>query len=189
MTKIDSRKRSGKLRGMTLGFCLLVASGAALAGAPGTGHHRGPDADRMLAHMTAELNLSAEQQESVGQALKSRADEMASVREQMRATHREMRRLDPDDPNYSTMVNALAQRQGDLTARMAVLRGEIHADIAGVLDEEQQAKLAEMQERRGERMHERRQKMRNYHDGHHGDGHRDRQRSGAGEPAADSRGS
>ncbi|MEJ2602025.1 MAG: Spy/CpxP family protein refolding chaperone [Gammaproteobacteria bacterium] len=179
MTKTRGADRAKKWCGMTLGALTLLVSQVAVAGDAGTWRQRGPDPDRMLAHMAAALDLTSEQQEAVGQALEARADEMASLREQMRANHREMRDLDPDDPNYSTMVNALAQRQGELTTRMAVLRSEMHADIVGVLDEGQQARFTEMREKRGDRMRERYHKYREYR----------HQRSGSGKPEAGTNGS
>jgi len=156
------------MRRGVLALATLFLAGAAFAGPPagldagphGGGHHRGPDPARMLDHMTAELDLTAEQREAVRQSLDSRADETRALHEQLRANHREMRNLDPSDPNYQTLANTLAQRRGELASRMALLRSETHADIMTVLDEEQQAKLAEMRAERMARMAQRRQQLR-----------------------------
>lgn len=152
------------IRRNTLALTALLFAGAALAGPHGGGPHGGgphggPDPERMLAHMSAELDLSAEQREAVGEALESRRDEIRALHEQLRANHRELRNLDPADPNYQTLANSLAQRQGELTSRMALLRGETHADIMAALDEDQQARLTEMRTERLAHMDQRRQKL------------------------------
>ncbi|WP_405233908.1 Spy/CpxP family protein refolding chaperone [Lentisalinibacter salinarum] len=147
------------MRRNALALLALLFAGAALAGPHGGGPHGGPDPDRMLAHMSAELDLSAEQQEAVRQALESRRDEIRALHEQLRANHHELRNLDPADPNYQTLADSLAQRQGELTSRMALLRSETHADIMAALDEDQQSRLTEMRAERMARMGQRRQKM------------------------------
>lgn len=160
-----------KMRQLTLLLGALSLTGAAFAGPhagapagppggfPGAGPHRGPDPARMLEHMTAELDLTAEQREAIRQQLESRGDEIRALHEELRANHREMRELDPADPNYQTLANALAQRRGELTTRMALLRSETHADIMAALDEDQQARLTEMRAERVARMAERRQRL------------------------------
>lgn len=147
-------------RSMRTGAPLLAAlflAGAALAG-PHGGGHRAPDPARMLDHMTATLDLSAEQREEIREALESRHEEIRTVREELRANHRELRDLDPADPNYQTLANTLAQRRGELASRMTLLRSETRADIMQVLDEEQQAKLTMLRSERMARMKQRRHK-------------------------------
>ncbi|WP_405239884.1 Spy/CpxP family protein refolding chaperone [Lentisalinibacter orientalis] len=161
---IPGRVTGRALRRNALALAALLFAGAALAGPHGAGPHGGgphggPDPARMLAHMSAELDLSAEQREAVRQALDSRRDEIRTLHEQLRANHRELRNLDPADPNHQTLANTLAQRQGELTSRMALLRSETHADIMAALDEDQQARLTEMRADRMARMDQRRQKL------------------------------
>jgi Spy/CpxP family protein refolding chaperone len=148
-----------KMRRCALAFAALLLAGTAFAGPHGGGHHRGPDPARMLDHMTAELDLSAGQREEIRAILESRREETRALHRQLRENHRELRNLDPSEPNYQTLANTLAQRRGELTSRMTLLRSQSHADIMKVLDEEQQAKLTEM---RSERMamDQRRQKLR-----------------------------
>ncbi len=143
-----------------LGLAALFLAGAALAGPHGGGHHRGPDPTRMLEHMTAELDLSAGQREEIRGMLESRREETRALHRQLRDNHRELRNLEPSDPNYQTLASTLAQRRGELTSRMTLLRSQTHADIMKVLDEEQQAKLTEMRSERMARMEQRRQKLR-----------------------------
>ncbi len=142
-------------RAMRRSVALLVTllfAGAALAGPHGVGPHGGPDLARMLGHMSAELDLSAEQRETVRRALEARRDEIRTLHGQLRANHRELRDLDPTDPGYQTLANSLAQRQGELTTRMALLRSETHAEVMAVLEEDQQARLMEMRAERMARM-------------------------------------
>lgn len=146
------------MRRSVLALAAVFFAGAALAGPHGGGQHRGPDPARMLDHMTAELGLTAEQREAVRETLESRREETRSLHEQLRANHRELRNLDPEDPNYQTLANTLAQRRGELTSRMTLLRSQTHADIMALLDDEQQAKLAGMRTERMAHMAERRQK-------------------------------
>ena len=156
---VPGRVTGRALRRNALALVALFFAGAALAGPHGGGPHGGPDPARMLAHMSAELDLGAEQREAVRQALESRRDQIHTLHEQLRANHRELRNLDPADPNYQTLANTLAQRQGELTSRMALLRSETHADIMAALDEDQQARLTEMRADRMARMDQRRHKL------------------------------
>lgn len=152
------------MRRSAMALVALFCAGAALAGPHGGGHHGGPDPARMLAHMSAELDLTAEQQEVTREALESRRDKMRALHEQLRANHRELRNLDPADPNYQTLANTLAQRRGELTSRMTLLRSETQAEVMAVLDEDQQARLKAMRAERMARMDQRRQKLQ--HRGH-----------------------
>jgi Spy/CpxP family protein refolding chaperone len=145
------------MRRSALALAAVFFAGAALAGPYSGGPHRGPDPARMLDHMTAELDLTAEQREAVRETLESRREETRSLHEELRANHRELRNLDPEDPNYQTLANTLAQRRGELTSRMTLLRSQTHADIMALLDDEQQAKLAGMRAERMTQMAERRQ--------------------------------
>ena len=138
----------------------LFLAGAALAGPHGGGYHRGPDPARMLDHMTAELDLSAGQRDEIRKTLESRRAETRELHRELRANHRELRNLDPSDPNYETLANALAQRRGELTRRMTLLRSRTHADIMQALDEGQQVKLTEMRVERMARVERRRQQLR-----------------------------
>jgi len=159
--QVIGRVTGRSMRRSALTLAALLCAGAALAGPHGGGHHGGPDPVRMLAHMSSELDLTAEQQEVVRQALESRRDEIRTLHAQLRANHRELRNLDPADPNYQTLANTLAQRQGELTSRMTLLRSETHAEVMASLDEGQQARLTEMRAERMARMQQRRQKLQN----------------------------
>lgn len=157
--RFTGRVAGRAMRRSALTLAVLLCAGTALAGPHGGGHHGGPDPARMLAHMSSELHLTAEQQEVVRQALESRRDEIRTLHEQLRANHRELRNLDPADPNYQTLANTLAQRRGDLTGRMTLLRSETHAEVMEALDEDQQARLTQMRAERMGRMQQRRQKL------------------------------
>lgn len=143
-------KRTGIIT-TVLATAALFGTASVVAGP----HHRGFDPDRMLEHMAEALELTDSQRESIQETMQGQRDEMHALHEQMRANHREMRNLDPADPNYQSLSATLAQRQGELTTQMMLLRSQLHAELMGVLSEEQQAKLSELREQHAQRMERR----------------------------------
>ena len=95
--------------------------------------HRGPDPARRTAELTRHLNLTADQQTKVRQALESERSQMESVHQ---------------DSSLS---------QPDRHAKMMEIRQNTETQIRGLLDSTQQKKFDEMQARREQRMEERRQ--------------------------------
>jgi len=95
--------------------------------------HQGPDPARRTAELTRHLNLTAEQQTKVRQALESERSQMQSVHQ---------------DSSLS---------QPDRHAKMTEIRQNTDAQIRGLLDSTQQKKWDEMQARREQRMEEHRQ--------------------------------
>ncbi len=93
----------------------------------------GPDPARRTAELTRHLNLTADQQTKVRQALDAERSQMESVHQ---------------DSSLS---------QPDRHAKMMGIRQSTDAQIRGLLDSTQQKKFDEMQARREQRMEERHQ--------------------------------
>jgi protein CpxP len=93
------------------------------------GHHMmAPDPDKQIAHMTAKLNLTADQQAQIKPILQDRQT-------QMMALHSDSTLAGPDK-----------------MAKMKSINQESHAKIEAVLNDEQKKKWAEMQAQQRERM-------------------------------------
>ncbi len=140
---------------------IALGAGTAIAGP----HHRGMHPDGMMERLADDLELSAEQREAVRGGMEDRRERMQALHAELRANHQQLGALDPADPNYETLVNSLAQRQGELTSEMALLRSRAHAELMGVLTDEQKARLGELRAERKARREERREHWRDYRGG------------------------
>jgi hypothetical protein len=101
---------------------------------------------RMLERMTAELGLSADQQQRIKGIQEANRPAMQQLRQDLRGNSERLRRVQPDDPTYASVVAEGSRRAGELTARMV-------QDAP-----EQRVKMAAQQAERRARMQERRQR-------------------------------
>lgn len=105
---------------------------AAPAPMPGPRAHRmqPPDPEKQLAHLTARLNLTADQQAQIKPILTDRAQQMQTLRSD----------------------TTLAPQ--DKMAKMKSLHAESDAKIEAVLNDQQKQQYAEMKQKRQKMMHE-----------------------------------
>jgi Spy/CpxP family protein refolding chaperone len=143
-----------------------TASGLAIAHGKGDGdgerHERYQE--KRLERMSEALDLTEEQQSQVKELMAEPSDRKAS-RDEKRELHRQLRDLDTTAADYNERLDALilqAQEQLDEQIRE---RQAKRAAMQDILTDEQEEKLAEMNEKRMEK------KGKHGHHGRHGDGH------------------
>ena len=163
---------------LTLAATAAFAAGGALAAPPptadgaGAAQQRRPPAamgerggdmmgmagPRMLERMTAELGLSADQQQRIKGIQEANRPAMQQLREDLRGNSERLRRVQPDDPTYASVVAEGSRRAGEFTARMVQDAAQQRAQVWQVLTPEQRVKMAAQQAERRARMQERRQR-------------------------------
>lgn len=112
--------------------------------------------DRMLEHMTEELDLSESQQSRIESLLTEAREQGAADRERMHEIREELKTLRTDFNAGS--AQQLADELGGITSRMAYRMASTQAQVYQQLEPEQQAEFEEMSERREERREKRRHK-------------------------------
>lgn len=111
-------------------------------------HARGPaNPERMVEMMTRRLGLDEVQAQNVANIITSAQPEFETLRENGQSHRAAMRELDVSDPDYGTKLQNLAAEKGELAAAATQLRGRIRADIHAVLTPDQQAQLAQFEEK------------------------------------------
>lgn len=130
-------------------FCLALSGlASSLVIAEGSGGHHGMrgafgDSERMVEHMTRQLDLDDTQAQSVRNIVDAAAPEMTSLRERTRENHEQIRALDSNQADYDAALANLARTSGELATEATLLHGRLRAELNAVLTAEQQQKLAE----------------------------------------------
>lgn len=148
-----NRLLSRLLPGTALTGVLLLSAGAWSMGPPP--EH---DVERMLSHLSAELDLTASQETKI-EALVNEGQEqgaadrqrMADIRQQLKAT-----RSDFD----AGKAQQLADELGEIASRTAYRMASTQAEIYAQLEPEQQQQFDELAERREKRIEKRLDKYR-----------------------------
>lgn len=132
-----------------LGIALLGAAAAFAGPGPGGPHEGDPHGGRMLAKMTEELELTAEQQATIKAIYATNREQGAADRERLRELHEQLRASEGDFDAGS--AQQAADELGEITSRMAYQRASAQHQVREVLTDEQRAELDEMMEQRKER--------------------------------------
>lgn len=151
MKSIRNVSAAGLLAGAVLiaaaaGFSPANAADDATATAPAAtpgphGHgwrHHGWGPGRMY----SKLGLSAEQKESIKAIMTAARPQMQSMHAQAKANHLKMMQTTPDDPNYATVVAAVAETNAALASQRTTQMSEINAKIYALLTQPQKTQLA-----------------------------------------------
>lgn len=143
----------------------LVLTGMLGGIAYATGRDRGPGHFRgfFIQRMAAQLGLSEEQQTQIRQILEEERTTTEPLRQQLKATHDQLRALGTDGVFNEVQVRVLAQQQAQTMTELIVAKERTKARIAAVLTPEQRERAKQMLER----FH---QRMRGGHKWHHGRG-------------------
>lgn len=157
-------KRSWITAAALAGLALIVG-GAVLAQPP---HHGGAHGGWSMGGMAMgglhralrELDLSPEQKETIRGIFEQARPQFQSVHEAMRANAEKLMEANPDDANYSTIVNEVSQAAGDIATGLVQQMSQVRAQIHAVLTPEQKAKLPAIQAEMKARMQEHQEKMR-----------------------------
>ncbi|MCB1703057.1 MAG: Spy/CpxP family protein refolding chaperone [Pseudomonadales bacterium] len=138
------------LKSWLLGGALVGAAALSSVGWA-QGHHPGmsPDPERMLSHMSKELDLSAEQQAQVETLLGSVKEATGADRKRMGELRGELMAMRSDFD--SGKARQIADEIGQLTGDMVYRASETWSQVYQVLNAEQRAELESMMEKRGER--------------------------------------
>ena len=122
--------------------------------------HGGPDIDRMVEHLSRQLELDERQELAIRKIVDGAKPEAEALRQQARSDRQAMHELDVADAEYDAKLQDYASRNGELATQMTLLHGRVMAKINAELTDEQRAKLSK--ERDG--MHERFRHHRRSHD-------------------------
>ena len=118
---------------MLFSLGLFIITGLMVTDAFSFDGHRGPDPDRMLAHLTKDLDLSEEQVELVGTILENQHEMMKEVFED----------------------EALRGDRDAMHEQMEAIREETELQLESVLTEDQMEKFRELRHRRMHHRHQR----------------------------------
>jgi len=155
-----------------LAAAFLACAGIAAAGdqpANGwSGHGHGPGGDHLFGfygpdsinQMADQLGLSSEQRQSIKGILDAARPQMQTMHESMRTDAEKLRAIQPDDPNYATVVAQVSQAAGDLASRMVTEGSQLRSQVYGLLTKEQKARLPQIQAQMKEQARERFQRHR-----------------------------
>jgi len=118
------------------------------------GHHRGGSA---LMSTLKQLDLTAQQQQSVRSVFQSNADQRKALGQQRRANREALASTMPDDPKYP----ALIEERKQLAAQSIQQSSDTESQIYALLTTEQKAKVPQLLAERKARWEERRQQHKN----------------------------
>ncbi|MFT3744625.1 MAG: Spy/CpxP family protein refolding chaperone [Pyrinomonadaceae bacterium] len=129
----------------------------------GKGGHefgRGPAGHRGFGLAFRGLDLTDEQKAKVKEIIDSSKTAVQPLMEQTRTNHDKLRGLGADGKFDQTQVEAIAQEQGDLTAKMIVEKEKVQAQIFAILTDEQRTKAADRRTRFEQRFKDRKERGR-----------------------------
>jgi len=112
---------------------------------------RGESGDRMIKRMSKRLDLSEEQQTSLADLFKSRAEQHTSMRDKTRSLHDTLRGLDSSSETYAKDLQSAKELAASLAVEKIDERASMRTDIAKILTPEQLAKFEDGMKQRGER--------------------------------------
>lgn len=111
------------------------------------------------------IDLTDAQKEQLKTIRKASHEASNPLMEQMRANQMELRKLGESGAFDQTAVQSLAEKQGDLHAKMIVAKQRTQSESYAVLTAEQKTKLAEMRANFAKKMEERKAKWAEKRDG------------------------
>lgn len=109
----------------------------------GSKHESGDGDGRHLAKMTQKLNLTSEQQDKIKALMVDSKPEKKSDRKSFK---KELMQLNPDDSDYNSQLEALADKKALQVKEGIIKRGQMRAEIYKILTPEQKVKAKEMRE-------------------------------------------
>jgi Spy/CpxP family protein refolding chaperone len=121
------------------------------------GMHQGGDPDRMVQHLTRELELDETQQQEIENIVTAAKPGMDALHDRVEANMKAMRELEVSDSNYDARLNELAAEKGAIASEQALLHGRLKAEVNAVLTPEQRQELADKRDRIRERFKQREQ--------------------------------
>ena len=137
---------SGLASALVLSLGIAATSAAHMEGKPGKTCAMG--SEQAMERMAQRLELSAGQSEQIKAIRAAHGPELQALRERIRE-HRQAMHQQGQGSFDEAAVQAQAEQLGSLVAQASVLMTRMRSDIQAVLSPEQQARMAQMQQRRG----------------------------------------
>ena len=141
---------------------------AAWAGGRDMREHGGPEGEGMMVpgmppplagRIADELDLTAEQRQSIKDIFAKARPQFQELRETMRENAERLRKTAPDAADYDKVVSQVRKSASELAGKMVTQGSEIRSRVWTVLTPEQRKKLpeleAQMRDKFRERMHDR----------------------------------
>ncbi|UTW10707.1 Spy/CpxP family protein refolding chaperone [Marinobacterium rhizophilum] len=128
-----------------------TASGLAMAHGKGDGDRHERHQEKRLERMSEALELTDEQQAQV-KALMADSSDRKADRDEKRELHRQIRDLDSSASDYDTRLDGLIQQAQQQLGEQIRERQAKRVAMQEILTDEQEAKLAEISEKRMEKM-------------------------------------
>ena len=136
---------------LVVGVVFVVAQQAANHSFGGRGRGFGRGHGMML----KALNLTEDQRAKVKTIMQTSRTNMKPTFDALRADRQKMEALTANGAFDEAQVQAVANDQAGLTAKMVVERARVKSQIAAILTDEQKAKAAQMREQFKQKMQER----------------------------------
>lgn len=146
---------AGVLLASSVGLVTVVAAMPSGDG-PGcgrSGHHMGHGRQfaghlSKLERLADHLDVTDEQRAAIRAIADDSRQQMAELRDEMRANWGQLKELTRQTPLDEAAVRSVADNQGDLKAEMIVMRARQRSEMKAVLTDEQRAQLDELRERK-----------------------------------------
>ena len=107
--------------------------------------------EKRMTRMSEKLGLSDDQQQQLKAVMESKATTRTSLQERKQAIREEMKNLDPTAAAYESDLRKIAAKKAALVEESTIARGMSRQQFAGILTEEQRAKMKEMRANKGKR--------------------------------------
>lgn len=121
----------------------------------GPGMMMGGPNPRMLERMTADLQLSPDQQQKIRGVFDAARPGMEQARANARANAEKLRAAQPGSAGYDAVVAEVARNAGELASRAVTSGAQVRAQVWAVLTPDQRQKLETLQAQRQARMQQR----------------------------------
>lgn len=146
---------AGAVLASSIGLVTVVAAMPSGDG-PGcgrSGHHMGHGRHfggygSKLERLADHLNVTDEQRAAIRAITDDSRQQMAELRDEMRANRGQLKGLTRQTPLDEAAVRSVAVKQGDLKAEMIVMRARQRSEMKAILTDEQRAELGEIRERK-----------------------------------------
>ena len=112
---------------------------------------RGEPGERMIERMSKRLDLSKEQQDSLADLFKDRAEQRQAMMDKTRTLHETLRDLDSTSDTYNQDLQSAKELAASLAVEKIDERASMKADIAKILTPEQLDKFEDAMKHKGER--------------------------------------
>jgi len=119
------------------------------------------DPERMIEHMSEQLQLDETQKQELRNAVSAARPQLEALRDREMANRMALQALDTADPDYGVKVQDIAIDNGQIATELTLAMSALRVDIHSKLTPEQQKMLSESLDGRHERGREHHRRPRN----------------------------